>query len=199
MGTDGAEPLERVVWEESAGLDILSRVHSPSRCASPQASLPVSMMWALEASRSTTALHRRGSGKTFVHSPKGRFVVVMVDDSSERSSSTWKSSSKSSSASAGESARASLRARPARQGVARAWLNQARASRWRGVASPLLRQLLHRAVRDHLRQGGRTLPRCPRALRLRKPRVLSPGQGVQFPLQRQAGILHCRRRVAGWP
>jgi len=69
----------------------------------------------------------------------------------------------------------------------------------RGVASPLLRQLLHRAIRDHLRQGGRTLPRCPRALRLRKPRVLSPGQGVQFPLQRQAGILHCRRRVAGWP
>ena len=39
----------------------------------------MSMMCARWVSRSTTALASRGSGKTFVHSPNGRFVVTISD------------------------------------------------------------------------------------------------------------------------
>jgi hypothetical protein len=54
---------------------------------------PVSMMCARWVSRSTTAFARRGSGKTFVHSPKGRLVVTMSEPRSLRSETTWKTSS----------------------------------------------------------------------------------------------------------
>jgi len=37
------------------------------------------MMWALWVMRSTTAFARRGSGKTLVHSPKGRLVVTISE------------------------------------------------------------------------------------------------------------------------
>lgn len=44
-----------------------------------QDSLPVSMMCARWVRRSTTALARRASGKTFVDSPNGRFVIARWD------------------------------------------------------------------------------------------------------------------------
>src|SRR5215211_1832285 len=49
-----------------------------------QDSEPVSMMWARWVRRSTTALARRGSGKTLVHSPNGRFVVTITEPRSWR-------------------------------------------------------------------------------------------------------------------
>ena len=48
-----------------------------------QDSVPVSMMCALWVIRSTTALARRGSGNTLVHSPNGRFVVTISDPRSK--------------------------------------------------------------------------------------------------------------------
>jgi hypothetical protein len=56
-------------------------------------SLPVSMMCARWVSRSTTAFANRASGKTFVHSAKGRLVVTISEPRSLRSEMTWKTSS----------------------------------------------------------------------------------------------------------
>ncbi|HZR91353.1 MAG TPA: hypothetical protein VFA44_02980 [Gaiellaceae bacterium] len=44
-------------------------------------------------SRSTTAFANRASGKTFVHSAKGRLVVTISEPRSLRSEMTWKTSS----------------------------------------------------------------------------------------------------------
>ena len=58
-----------------------------------QDSLPVSMMCARCVRRSTTAFASRASGNTFVHSPNGRFVVMIRLPRSWRSERTWKTSS----------------------------------------------------------------------------------------------------------
>jgi hypothetical protein len=57
-------------------------------------------MWALWVIRSTTALARRGSGNTLVHSPNGRLVVQIRLPRSLRSEMTWKTSSAAPSGSA---------------------------------------------------------------------------------------------------
>ena len=53
-----------------------------------QDSVPVSMMWARWVTRSTTALARRGSGKTRPHSPNGR-LVVMISEARNYMATAW--------------------------------------------------------------------------------------------------------------
>ena len=46
------------------------------------------MMWARSVMRSSNALHKRGFGKTCVHSEKGKFVVMISVARSARSAIT---------------------------------------------------------------------------------------------------------------